>query len=347
MHGSNASRAIGAAEDCRFDDDGHTLYIELKVTQGSDLQAPDCDQQRGTVAGDGQPTPVRDGLDSPDCPGGLNGAGDSRARAIPDRYDRLATGLERTCLQSASTSTTPSPRGAPRPDAFGRWHNAVMPGRPRHPVTTATTVRSYAPLTLEHLDRLVALATLDHKKFTRPDGRPEYAGLRVAVVLAQGAAQHWVDIDARAADPNGVKDLDVWTFYAARPGAQFPAAKRETHADFGPSNLGRQMYTPADVATLGPRVHPWERYAGRRVDFLLRALTVPPGCPADEAEDAIVKWLTAGARSRSATPPSSWHLSRKAVVGMWPTPLAGRTLWPLPPTADAKRACASRRRKGG
>jgi hypothetical protein len=104
---------------------------------------------------------------------------------------------------------TPSPRGAPRPDAFGRWHNAVMPGRPRHPVTTATTVRSYAPLTHEHLDRLVALATLDHKKFTRPDGRPEYAGLRVAVVLAQGAAQQWVDVDARAADPNGVKDLDV------------------------------------------------------------------------------------------------------------------------------------------
>ena len=40
MHGSNASRAIGATEDCRFDDDGHTLYIEVKVTQGSDLHAP-------------------------------------------------------------------------------------------------------------------------------------------------------------------------------------------------------------------------------------------------------------------------------------------------------------------
>jgi len=210
-----------------------------------------------------------------------------------------------------------------------------MPGRPRHPVTTATTVRSYAPLTHEHLDRLVALATLDHKKFTRPDGRPEYAGLRVAVVLAQGAAQHWVDVDARAADPNGVKDLDVWTFYAARPGAQFPAAKRETHADFGRANLGRQMYTPADVDALGPRVHAWQGYSGRRVDFLMRALPVPPDCPPDVAADAIVNWLTAGARSRSATPPSNWHLSRKAVVGLWPAPLAGRTLWTCSPEARA------------
>jgi hypothetical protein len=41
-------------------------------------------------------------------------------------------------------------------------------------------------------------------------------------------------------------------------------------------------------------------------------------------------WLTAGAQSRSVKPPSSWHLSSKAVAGLWPAPLAGRTLWPLP-----------------
>lgn len=211
-----------------------------------------------------------------------------------------------------------------------------MPGRRHDPA--AITVRSYAPLTRQHLNRMVDLATIDHQKFTRPDGRPEYASLRVAVVLAQGAAQHWVDVHAGSTHPNGVKDLDVWTFYAARPGAQFPAAKRETHADFGPSNLGRQCYTPADVDALGPRVHPWERYAGRRVDFLMRALPVPPGCPPDEVEDAIVNWLSAGARSRSTTPPSSWHLSRKAVVGLWPATLTGRTLWPRSPDARPGRA---------
>ena len=165
-------------------------------------------------------------------------------------------------------------------------------------------MRSFVPLTREHLVHLVALATVDHEKFTRTDGRPEYSDLRVAVVLAQGAAQHWVDVHAGTARPNGVKDLDVWTFYAARPGAQFPAAKRETHADFGRSSLGRQAYTPADVAALGPRMHAWELYEGRRVDFLMRALPVPRGCPPDEAEEAIANWLTAGARSKSVTPPS-------------------------------------------
>lgn len=208
-----------------------------------------------------------------------------------------------------------------------------MPRLPRDPTNTGATRRSYAPLTREHLDHLAALATGDHEKFTRPDGRPEYSGLRVAVVLAQGAAQHWVDVYAGAARPNGVKDLDVWTFYAARAGAQFPAAKRETHADFGPSSLGYQSYTQAEVTALGARVHRWERYSGRRVDFLMRALPVPPGCPPDEAEDAIVNWLTVGAQSTSPKPPSSWHLSRKAVVGMWPPPLAGRTLWPSSPDA--------------
>lgn len=203
-----------------------------------------------------------------------------------------------------------------------------MPRSPRDRSTTHQAVRSFAPLTPEHLARLLVLSTADHEKFTRPAGRPEYSDLRVAVVLAQGAAQHWVDVHAGSVHPSGVKDLDVWTFYAARPGAQFPAAKRETHADFGPSTLGRQEYTRADVETLGPRVHRWEKYAGRRVDFLMRSLPVRPGCPPDEVEDAIVKWLRVGARSGAAKPPSSWHLSRKAVVGLWPTPLAGRTLWP-------------------
>ena len=53
-------------------------------------------------------------------------------------------------------------------------------------------------------------------------GRPEYRDRRLAVVLAQGAALHYVD------HCHGVKDLDVWTFYAAVPGERFPGDKRET-----------------------------------------------------------------------------------------------------------------------
>lgn len=86
-----------------------------------------------------------------------------------------------------------------------------------------------ARLTEQHLARRSELAYADHLHFTRDDGRPEYRRRRVAVVLAQGAAPHYID------GTSGVKDLDVWTFYAAIDGKTFPAYKRETHADFGPS----------------------------------------------------------------------------------------------------------------
>jgi len=179
------------------------------------------------------------------------------------------------------------------------------------------------------------------ERWARVDAVMRPRAITGVALLLNGADHHARQLDQReavsalagAARPNGVKDLDVWTFYAARAGAQFPAAKRETHADFGPSSLGYQSYTQAEVTALGARVHRWERYSGRRVDFLMRALPVPPGCPPDEAEDAIVNWLTVGAQSTSPKPPSSWHLSRKAVVGMWPPPLAGRTLWPSSPDA--------------
>jgi hypothetical protein len=104
-------------------------------------------------------------------------------------------------------------------------------------MTNARSPRSYARLTEQHLRRLAALHYLD--------GR------------------------------NGVKDLDVWTFYAALPGVRFPAGKRETHVDFGPSELGRQLYD-LDAARNDLERARWGRwtveYGGRRVDFLMRAL---------------------------------------------------------------------------
>src|SRR5713101_4902792 len=102
------------------------------------------------------------------------------------------------------------------------------------------TVPSYEPLTDEHLDRLANLADEDHQAFNRLDGRPEDRPRRLLIVLAQSAARHYVDCRAGADRDHraGVKDLDVWTFYAAIPGLQFPAAERETHADVGTSVLG-------------------------------------------------------------------------------------------------------------
>jgi hypothetical protein len=45
----------------------------------------------------------------------------------------------------------------------------------------------------------------------RPQGAGRYAGRLLCRALCQGAALHYLD------GKNGVKDFDVWSFYAARP----------------------------------------------------------------------------------------------------------------------------------
>ena len=42
---------------------------------------------------------------------------------------------------------------------------------------------------------------------------------------------------------DGVKDLDVWSFFALPDGeTRFPEDKRSLHVDFGACDLGRQRY---------------------------------------------------------------------------------------------------------
>jgi hypothetical protein len=170
---------------------------------------------------------------------------------------------------------------------------------------------------------LAALAAADHDFFTRPAGRPEYRARRRATVLAQGAALHYLD------GRSGVKDLDVWTFYARLPGVWFPADKRETHADFGPSELGRQLYEMDAARSEAERAR-WQRwttgYSGRRVDFLTRALPVAVGADIDVVVQAIRDWLTAGAGSKARTS-SAWHLAKKPVILIHPMAELGRIVW--------------------
>jgi hypothetical protein len=191
--------------------------------------------------------------------------------------------------------------------------------------------RSWAALTSEHLCRLAGLADADHALFTRPDGRPEYRSRRLAVVLAQGAALHYLHdrSGGRYSDP-GVKDLDVWTFYSVIPGRRFPADKRETRADFGPSELGRQWYD-LDAARNARERARWQRfsaYSGRRVDLLMRALPVQTGAPTSSVVKALQEWLEHGAQSSATRKPSPWHLARKAMVLLYPEPCRGDVVWP-------------------
>ena len=161
--------------------------------------------------------------------------------------------------------------------------------------------RSLARIDIADLLRLAALAAdAEAELFRRnPQGSGRYAGRLLCRALCQGAALHYVD------ESNGVKDFDVWSFYAQLDEWPFPARWRGTR-DFGPSKFGRYPGDPP-------------RYSGRRVDLLGRSLPAEPG--ADPA-DVLRRYLAA---RRTA---SGKALAAKAVVLIDPQNRAGQIVWP-------------------
>src|SRR4051812_1295097 len=162
--------------------------------------------------------------------------------------------------------------------------------------------RSNEKIGSEDLARLAAIARDDQdSRFARrPRWRP-YADRVLCVALCQEAALHYVD------GRNGVKDFDVYTFYAEHPTGPFPFRWR-TEVDFGPSRFGRYPSDP-------------KSFRGRRVDLIGRSLDVAP--TADPVE-AVRRYLGAG-RSETAR-----QLAMKAVVLLEPENLRGEIIWPQP-----------------
>ena len=137
--------------------------------------------------------------------------------------------------------------------------------------------RSLARIDGNDLLRLAELAAdVEAGLFARhPRGAGRYGRL-VCRALCQGAALHYLD------GTNGVKDFDVWSFYAERGDGPFPYRWRGT-ADYGPSKFGRYPDDPPS-------------FTGRRVDLLGRSLDVPL-----DAEPAkVLRDYLSAARTRSA-----------------------------------------------
>ena len=161
--------------------------------------------------------------------------------------------------------------------------------------------RSLARIERADLLRLAALAAdAEADLFRRnPQGSGRYAGRLLCQALCQGAASHYVN------GRNGVKDFDVWSFYAQHDDWPFPARWRGTR-DFGPSKFGRYPGDPP-------------RYSGRRVDLLGRSLPAGPG--ADPAD--VLRRYLAARRTDSAK-----ALAAKAVILIDPLHRAREVVWP-------------------
>jgi hypothetical protein len=166
---------------------------------------------------------------------------------------------------------------------------------------TTGSGRSPARIDRNDLLRLAKIAAdVEAGLFARhPQGAGRYAGRLVCRALCQGAALHY--LDART----GVKDFDVWSFYAARSDGPFPYRWRGT-ADYGPSKFGRYPDDPPS-------------FTGRRVDLLGRSLDVP----LDAEPAAILRDYLSAAHTRSAK-----ELAAKAVVLINPEQFVGRVVWP-------------------
>lgn len=218
-------------------------------------------------------------------------------------------------------------------------------------VTSRRSARTTVPLRRAHLWRLGALADEQHKALTRPPDQggnlSAWADRRVAVVLAQGAALHYLYPDGLPtpqAGGQGIKDLDVWTFYAAIPGRPLRTGRYELCRDFGPSSLGRNRYGPQH----SPRARRWNQFSGRRVDLLARDLRVDLDATVDVVVAALRNWLAAGAakpclhRQTDGRSPSPHWLAHKAMVWIG-TPetrrRAGKKLWDV--YADAPQLLPS------
>jgi hypothetical protein len=160
--------------------------------------------------------------------------------------------------------------------------------------------RSLARIDRSDLLRLARLAAeAEAGLFARhPHGAGRNADRLLCRALCQGAALHYLD------GRNGVKDFDVWSFYAALGDGPFPYRWRGT-ADFGPSKFGRW---PGDPPS----------YAGRRVDFLGRSLSVSPD--ADPAT-ALRNYRSAARTSSAKT------LAAKAAILIAPEDSAGECVW--------------------
>jgi hypothetical protein len=159
--------------------------------------------------------------------------------------------------------------------------------------------RSCVQLTEPDLKRLGQIAARDRTDLFRrkPELGRLYSERLLAVALCQGAALHYLD------GKNGIKDLDVWSFYRAAPERPYPYRRRGV-ADFGDSRFGTDSRNP--------------QFVGRAVDLLGRSI---------DARDFSDPVAVLREYLRSGKSESARLLAKKAVVLIEPQNLLGTVVW--------------------
>lgn len=160
--------------------------------------------------------------------------------------------------------------------------------------------RSYERITDADLRRLGQIASADREEFfaRNPHYRP-LNGYILAVALCQGAGLHHVN------GTNGIKDIDVWTFYGQHPTITYPARRPITPRDFEDPKFGRTDDS--------------HHFIGRRVDCLGRSL------PINRRSDPIAALHDYLSNPRTDT---AQKLAEKGVVLIEPAGLLGTVVWP-------------------
>lgn len=103
---------------------------------------------------------------------------------------------------------------------------------------------------------------------------------------------------------NGIKDLDVWSFYDEHPIRMYPP-RRRSKVDFGDPKFGTSPDFPD--------------FVGRRVDLIGRSI---PGADVKDPVKALRSYLK-GKKTESAR-----LLSQKAMILIEPLKLMGTVVWP-------------------
>jgi hypothetical protein len=201
--------------------------------------------------------------------------------------------------------------------------------------------RSYDAITEEQLERLSTVATKDHERFTAAANRRPYAGRRLLVALARGAAQHYLDCRDGVPEPYGVSDFEVWSFYAAIRGTPFPGHERISHKsishdrppmppDSPPGT--KKTAKPGDVIERFRRPRRPHRFIAEPGDAVTLRMTSLP-CDVSASQDGAVQVLQAALRLAADQEPGrqlSWYLAQKPLVLIDPAGRRGAVIWRPP-----------------